>query len=172
MCNDCLSTTCIDLYVSPCDEGIDIGIPAPETGDYTIYLDFNGASKVLAIQGTEGDNFILPNVMIAPAIYSIKIYNDTSELVNDTCYKAHTKLALGVGNNLNPNPSVGAKKIIVVDVDGDSFTNSFFGLHNIIEIVTSNQAYLIDVDFTQSGSTITWINGNLFYNGQTILAQS
>jgi hypothetical protein len=170
LCNECITTECRDLYVNPCDTGIPTGILAVETDDYTVFVEFNGTVKEVELACTEGEEIILPNMLMPPYVHVMRIYNSTNELMNDTCYKLYTKLKLGVGNNITPTPPIGAKKRIVVDVDGDSFTNSFFGEHTIIEIVTSNQSYIYDTDFTQDGSTITWINGNTFYDGQVILA--
>lgn len=170
ICNECATTECIDLYISPCDTGVPTGIIIPETDNYNVFVEFNGTVKSVELAGTEGEEIILPNIFMPPYINTVRIYNSINELLNNTCYKFYTKLKLGIGNNITPTPSIGAKKRIVVDENGDSFTNSFFGEHTIIEIVTSNQSYIYDTDFTQSGSTITWINGNTFYDGQVILA--
>lgn len=171
MCNECVNTECIDVYVSPCDTGIATGIEMPETGDYTVMIEFNGVTKTLSLEGTEGANFIFPNVFVAPYIHTVRIYNSDMELLNDTCYKFNAHLAVGVGNNLNPTPSGGVSKLITVDVDGQEFTNSFFTDHVINAISTENQTYLRGVGFTQNGGTITAISFG-FFNGQVIFAQS
>lgn len=171
-CAECTTYECIDLYVNPCDEGINTGITLAETGDYTVKIEFNGVYNVSTIEVVADEPIILPNTINASYIHNMTIYDADGVLVDGICYKLKIHLALGMGNNLSPNPQVGARKLITVDVDGDSFTNSFFADHTIIEIVTNNQAYLVGVDFTQSGSTITWINGNRFFNGQVILAQA
>ena len=66
--------------------------------------------------------------------------------------------------------SAAPKARIVVTTDGDSLTDVFFETNTIDMIVTQNQIYLSDVDFTQTTDTITWINGMLFFAGQTINA--
>lgn len=171
MCNDCVNTECVDLYVSPCDEGISTGIEIPATGEYTVMIEFNGTTKTLSLNGTEGETFILPNVLMAPYIHLVRIYTDTMELLNDTCYKFNTQLAIGAGNNLNPTPPAGASRLITVDVDGTEFTNSFFTDNVINAISTDSQTYLRGVGFTQLGGTITAIQFT-FYNGQVIFAQA
>lgn len=172
MCNECPVIECITVYVSPCDTGIDTTIVLPDTGDYTVLVEFNGITKTMTVEGVADANLILPNIFMPPYIHHVQVLDPAGELLNDTCYSFNAKLALGIGNELNPNPPVGARKIITVDVDGDSFTNSFFADHTIVEIVTDGQAYVVGAAFTQSGSTITWINGNRFYDGQIILAQA
>jgi hypothetical protein len=171
MCNECINTECIDVYVNPCDEGIATGILAPSTGDYTIMFEYNGITKTLSLQGTINEQFILPNVFVAPYVYLVRIYNDTNELLNDLCYKFYSHLTLGAANNITPTPPTGASKLIIVDVDGQDFTDAFFALYEIVAISTDNQTYLRDVGFTQSGNTVTAISFS-FYNGQTIFAQS
>lgn len=169
---DCTNYECRTLYVNPCDTGIDTGISVAVSGDYTIRIDFNGSVQSLELALTAGESIILGNILNLNYTHTLTIFDSDGNIVGNTCYRLTTKYSFAVSNNLTPTPDTGAKKLIVVDVDGDSFTNSFFGLHTIIEIVTNNQAYLVNVDFTQSGSTITWTNGNSFYNGQTILAQA
>ena len=171
-CPTCSRTECIDLYANPCDTGIDTGIVLDTTGDYTVRIEFNGAFNQSVIQVVEGEPIILPNTINLSYIHVMTIYDDDGNLVNDTCYHLNMHMSLGMGNNLSPNPPVGANKFITVDVDGDSFTNSFFADNSILWISTDNQTYLRDVGFTQLGSTITWINGNRFYNGQIIFAQA
>lgn len=171
-CSECLNTVCIDLYIGMCDEGINTGVSVTEAGEYTVMIEFNNTVQRFAYNLDANETIVLENILNLDYVHTMTIYNSDNELVDDTCYKLHTRLAMGISNNIAPTPASGAKKLIIIDEDGESYTDAFFALHNIIEIVTNNQAYLVDVDFTQSGSTITWINGNSFYNGQTILAQA
>jgi len=62
------------------------------------------------------------------------------------------------------------KKTITVSGTGATVTDSWFDGKTISEIVTDRQAYLRNVDFTQSGDTITG-TGISFYNGQIIVAK-
>ena|SRR6187399_2304242 len=171
-CQTCTISECINLYVSPCDTGIDTGIILDTSGDYTVRIEFNGAYNESTIEVVSGESIVLPNTLNSSYLHTLLIYDADGTLVNDTCYKLNMHMALGMGNNLTPNPPIGARKIITVDVDGDSFTNSFFADHEIISITTDGQSYVVGAAFTQSGSTITWINGNRFYDGQIILAQA
>lgn len=61
------------------------------------------------------------------------------------------------------------RKVITVSVGGATLTDSFFS-NDITEIVAGNQCYIVDVDFTQSGTTITATSFG-FYSGQTIIAK-
>ena len=59
------------------------------------------------------------------------------------------------------------RKVITVASTGSTVTDSFFS-NTITAIGTEGQYYLKDVHFTQSGTTITGINGVTFSNGQVI----
>lgn len=61
------------------------------------------------------------------------------------------------------------RKVITITVGGSTLTDAFFS-NSITEIVANNQCYIVDVDFTQSGTTITATSFS-FYNGQKIIAK-
>lgn len=61
-----------------------------------------------------------------------------------------------------------SKKVITVSVGGDTLSDDFFD-NPITIIITDGQAYIVDVDFTQSGNTITGTTIT-FAAGQKIVA--
>ena len=61
------------------------------------------------------------------------------------------------------------RKTITVSATGATVTDAFFA-NTISAIGTDAQYYLADVHFTQSGTTITGINGVSFSNGQILTA--
>lgn len=61
------------------------------------------------------------------------------------------------------------RKVITVSVGGATLTDAFFS-NTITEIVAGNQCYIVDVDFTQSSTTITATSFG-FYSGQKIIAK-
>lgn len=62
------------------------------------------------------------------------------------------------------------KKTIIVATGGTTLTDSYFS-NSISEIVAYNQTWVIGEDFTQTGTTITLINGSAFLSGQKIIAK-
>jgi len=170
-CPACTINECINLYVNPCDTGINTGIVLTESGNYTVRIEFNGAFKTSVIAVVADEPIVLPNTLNSSYLHVMTIFDSDGELVNDTCYKLNMHMTLGMGNNITPNPEAGANKLIIVDVDGQEYTDAFFALHEIQAISTENQTYLRDVGFTQSGATITAISFG-FFNGQTIFAQA
>lgn len=62
------------------------------------------------------------------------------------------------------------KKIITVTDDGSTLTDVFFDTNTITEIDTNNQVYIVGVDFSQNGDTITGLTIT-FFIGQVLIAK-
>lgn len=163
---------CIRVFVGPCDEGINTGLLMPETGDYSVLLTFNGAAKQMVLNIEVNNLLVLPNTINNNAVYEMQIFKQDGTLLNDTCYSLKTVVTLGGATSQDPPNAPGnPKKFITILVAGSSVTDIFFNTNSITEIDTSNQVYLVSADFTQSGATITFINGNSLFVGQIILAK-
>lgn len=83
-----------------------------------------------------------------------------------------TRIVLGTPTDSRYTPSqliALLRKVITVSTGGSTLTDTFFS-NDITEIVANNQCYIVDVDFTQSGTTITATSFS-FYAGQTIIAK-
>lgn len=177
-CN-CIGTEqeCIRLGINPCDTAIPLGIIVSLSGEYVVTIFGGLAGKRFAFSLESGDEIVLPNEINNNFVYQMQITDPNGDLFNDTCYTLRTFVQLGSANNIPPSPSPENYKFITVEEynisnDGDTLTDAWFANHTVIEIITSNQAYIRDTDFTQAADTITWLNGNKFYDGQTILAQA
>lgn len=171
-CN-CEKTVVKCVNISPCDEGIDTGIRIDTSGEYTVFVSFPTGQRQYNLSINEGDFIKLPNELLAPYVHVVKVYDSDGNLYDDTCYTLRTALTVNGGNRTTPSGNTCAKKFITVTEDGTSLTDVFFANHVIVSISTNNQMYISDnVDFSQLGDTITWTNGNSFYTGQVILAQS
>lgn len=168
-CN-CPQIECINVFVSPCDTGIDIGLNAPVAGDYTFLLEFNGAWQRFVLTLSLHAEIILPNCVNGDYVHELQIFTPANALLNDTCYSLKTQFISGDGNGLTPSPSPADFKIITVTVNSTSLTDVFFATHIISEITTQGQSYLVGVNFTQAGDTITGIDIS-FYIGQILKAE-
>jgi len=168
MACDCAITTCLRVFVSPCDTGIDLKLTAPDAGDYTFLLGFNGVYSSFTLTLDAGEDIIIPNVVNENYRHELQIITPSGDLLNNVCYELKISMTLGAGNGLTPSPSAKSWAIIISTVNSSSLTDSFLLTHTISEIVTSNQSYLVGADFTQTGSAITWINGNTFYVDQVL----
>lgn len=86
-------------------------------------------------------------------------YNEETELYENYIYEA-ADVKEYVKSQL--------RKIITVSEDGNSITNNNFTGNEVQALLTDNQVYIRDVDFTQDGDTITGIIIS-FYTSQKIL---
>lgn len=86
-------------------------------------------------------------------------YNEETELYENYIYEAA---------EVKEYVKAQLRKIITVSEDGSSITNPVFDGNSVQALLTDNQTYLLDVDFTQDGDTITG-NRISFYTSQKIL---
>jgi hypothetical protein len=61
-----------------------------------------------------------------------------------------------------------SRKMITVASDGTEITDSWIDGKSIQAIITNGQAYLLDVDYTQAGDTLSGV-GISFYTSQKVL---
>lgn len=163
----CETSTCIPVFVSPCDTGINIGLDAPSSGDFLFILEFNGTYQRFTLTLTADDDIILPNCVNLNYVHELQIYKPDGTLLNDTCYSLDVKEVTGNGNGLTPSPAGKSWIIITAATNGSTLTDVFLQTHTISEIVTQGQSYLVGVDFTQTGDTITGITIT-FFAGQVL----
>lgn len=170
---DCENITCIKIYVSACDTGVNTGLAVPSNGNYTVRLKFNNAYKILVLALVANAIIVLPNIVNGNYVHELQILNPDGTLLNDTCYSLIVKTVINKGNGLTPSPLADPYSAIItltdemVSVDGTQITNSLFGGKVINEIDTDNQSYLIGVAFSQNGNTISGITIS-FFMGQVI----
>lgn len=171
----CGNVTGINLIVSPYDTGVDLNLTAPTAGDYTVIIEFNGTYQRIILTLTSGEDIILPTLNTQNQYMINGDYNHLTQillpngsLLNNTCYSLNCRSVSTAGNGLTPSPTAKGWTIVVATQNSASLTNAFLLTNTISEIVTNNQSYLVGSDFTQSGDTVTWINGNFFTVSQVI----
>ena len=86
-------------------------------------------------------------------------YNEETELYENYTYQAKSFVDYIKGLS---------RKIITVSEDGNSVTNNNFTGNEVQALLTDNQVYIRDVDFTQDDDTITGVVIS-FYTSQKIL---
>lgn len=166
-----MSCDCTDIsvFVSPSDTGVQTNIVAPSTGDFTAYVEFNGAYNQYVLSCTSGQKIVFPNVFNGDYVHKVDLFKPDTTLLG--CYKIKTNLVeCSGGNGLTPTPAGKDWKIVTVTENADTLTDSFLLTHTISEIVTQGQSYLVGVNFTQSGDTITGIDIS-FYVDQIVKLQ-
>lgn len=98
--------------------------------------------------------------------------------VNDTDLLLVSELVDGnyiskkvTGAQLNSFVQNQLRAVITVTSPGASVTDDWFTGKTVFEIVASGLTYFKDMDFTQTGNTITFINTMTFYATQQIVAK-
>jgi hypothetical protein len=86
-------------------------------------------------------------------------YNEETELYENYTYPANT---------FKEYVKALSRKIITVSEDGNSITDNNFTGNEVQALLTDNQVYIRDVDFTQDEDTITGLIIS-FYTSQKIL---
>lgn len=165
-CN-CQKTTCIKVFVSPCDTGIDINLAAGAAGEYTFLLEFNRAYQKFVLTLDAGEDIIIPNCVNGDYTHELQIYAPDGNLFNDTCYSLSVSAVIGNGNGLTPAPVSGQYIIITASENGLTLTNSWLTTHTATKIFANTQSFFTPADFTQIGDAITGINIS-FYIGQIL----
>jgi len=177
-CN-CETYTCITVPVDYCNPTV---IPLEvEDGQYRIETDFAGATVIKYVDVTDGSgNIIFPEGQLNENYtYTMRIFDNEGELLNDTCYTLKTAHLISDDGGSGYNPAVCVaieliRKVITVESanlsNGDTTLTDTFFSNTISEIVVGGQSYIIGVDFTQSGNTITAISFG-FYDGQILIAK-
>lgn len=174
-CN-CENTTCLEIIpvVLDCDSSITVALEADETATWLMSFEFNGRWFGESISVTNGENLALPNLFNETYKHTIKFYKADKTLVNDTCYTLDMSTAMGSGVAPTPAPDLGyllveiEGDITTVDNADDTYYNAWLETHEITEITTNGQSYLVGESFTQDGGFVTWTNGGSWYIGQIV----
>lgn len=132
----CDNIECIEVLVNLCNAGTEIAIPATQTGNWRLLLEFNRANRNFSIAVTSGDNISIPTFLLnANYVHLLKVYNTSDVLVG--CYNLNTIIAQGVADYpVNPP-------------DNDTWQWA---------TVTANGNQVDDVLLTGDISPIIWLN--------------
>lgn len=173
MC-DCEAIICLNVVPALCADEITLRLAANETGTWLVFYEFNSRWFGLEVEVIDGQNIVLPYVFNNNYTHNIKFYNTDYELFNDTCYSLNTSTIPSAGVAPSPSPDLGyllveiSGNITTVDAADDTYYNAWFLTHDITEITTNGQSYLVGESFTQSNGFITWTNGGSWYVTQIV----
>lgn len=151
----CVIFECLRVPFDPCNAGFEIDVVATETGNASIEVLFNENIKQFEVAITEGENIILPTSAFNEN-YTHEV--EITQGGESTCYKLTTIPASGLPD-FTPVPPENALLYTTLIAVTDTTLQSSSG-ETIISIMPGNQDWVVDVDFTQSGTTITIINGS------------
>jgi hypothetical protein len=131
--------------------------------------EFNGRWFGREISVTNAQVVELPSVFNEQYVHTVQFYNSAAELVNSMCYTLDTA-AIATVATLSPlQPGGNTGMYMTVEVESDGVDVEVPAGRTVWLIFMGNQAWVRDVDFTQSGTTITIINGSTVLAGQILL---
>lgn len=163
-----------------CIEEIQINLPATETGQWIMSLEFNGGWINKYIDVEEGVNILLPNYFNENYSHTIKFYNTENELVNDTCYRLNTSKVGGTGSIMPTPPAPESityyEYVVVAEPDGFDDAgrweieagvtitdNRLIGKGVSSIVISGGQSYNSgDYTKTTNSNTLTMTNGSGF----------
>jgi hypothetical protein len=164
----CSTYTCIEAWVNPCSEGVELPIEATVTDNITVNVEFNGIWAQASVFATEGEDIILPIALFN------ENYTHEMRLVMDdveTCYKVRTALRLDSGEFI-PTPPVGGDvegiTVTIETVSEDGFTFTSDDITGTVVAIITDQQGLNGAQFTQVGTSVTRTDAGSWYVGQII----
>lgn len=168
---DCPAIECLPVAptILQCGDDIVTTLVANQTGIWLMKYEFNGVWFGRDIPVTNAQLITLPNVFNEHYIHRIQFFNNSGSLFNDTCYSLDTASIPTEATNSPVQPSGNTGQFLTIEVEADGTEVTVPGGQEIWLIYMGNQVWMRDVDFTQSGTIITIINGSTVTEGQTLL---
>ena len=124
-CN-CETYECIEVFLVPCAETINLGLVADGSGVWKMVHEFNGTWVRTDIAVTNGSPIIVPNNFNEDYNTILKFYKPDNTIFNDTCYKL--KIMLTVFTNCSDTPTItGQMYRQMVAMGGPAPINDVFG---------------------------------------------
>lgn len=159
----CETYECLDILIDPCNEGVNTGITATETGNYAFIVEFNGYYNAFSVSATSGNDINVPTDAFNENY--THIMSVTSPFGVVTCYKAKVVIAQGIPDA--PFIPATSEFRLAYTVPETSSSITIEGLNTVTGILLPNGTLTMQ-QFTQVGDTITY-TGNSFYEGDKIV---
>lgn len=106
MACDCENFACLQAHYNPCSEGVEIDITADYTGPWTADIEYNGTWSKISFGVVDGEKIVLPTAALNENYtHQARIYDESGNLVNDTCYHIESRALIdgGIYDVLPPN---------------------------------------------------------------------
>lgn len=171
MACDCEIYECLGIAPRAFQCGGDIAttLLSSDTGIWIMQYEFNGRWFSEDITVANNTLVEIPNVFNENYNHTIRFYDDGGTLVNDTCYTLDmSQVVVDYGGSPSDSGNDGMLGTVTIDEDGATTFEVPAG-RTVWIVFNGVQSPVRNVGFTQSGTTITMINGDTFYNGQQIL---
>lgn len=169
-CN-CTTYTCLGIApaIFQCGDDIITTLLSTETGLWLMKYEFNGKWFGEEITVTNDQAVEIPNVFNENYNHTIEFYSGDGTLINNTCYTFDVSKLITANNVTSPSSGTSGGSYFTITADDTSETITIPQSQNVWLIWPGNQAWVRNVDFTQSINQITLINGSNFTAGDTYL---
>lgn len=163
----CTSYTCLEAFINPCSEGVDIGLAATYSGNMTIRVWFNGVVRTAGVGVTQNDNIIIPRELLNENyVHELRIYN-MDDLLG--CY--HLKTQLDYNSPEYPVPPINDSDMQGKEYTGNETATQIFAEldgKQLLTIAMNGQEYTSDF-WTQTGTGVTWDDPYMIFTGTIVL---
>lgn len=155
----CTTYDCLDIApnILQCEDDIVTALLGDETGTWLMRYEFNNRWFGVEIEVVDGELIEIPNVFNELYTHTIQFYRPDQTLYEDTCFTLDTRQLMGLTGTSSSSTSAG----LIGTVELTEYTDTFevpTG-RTIWLVFPGNQGYARYTDFTQSGTTITMLNG-------------
>lgn len=159
-CN-CTIYECLSIApnVLQCGDKIVTTLLADESGTWLMRYEFNNRWFGENITVTDGELIELPYVFNEFYTHIIQLYRPDQTLFEDTCWTLDTAQIMGIAPASVSGGGATVGNISTITIDDYTSTFDVPGGRTVQLVFPGNQGYARDVDFTQSGTTITMLNG-------------
>lgn len=164
---ECLEYQCVEAYINPCSEGVELDIIAEYSGNMTGKVWFNGAVTSFGVTVEDGERIILPTSLFNENYaHEMRLYDEEGVVIE--CYRVKTYIDKDAPE-FTPTPAAASGLMGNSFTGNGTDTQTFAGLngYELMSIAMGSQEYTSDF-FTQVGGDVT-LNAPLTFNGQIFL---
>lgn len=172
-CN-CTIYECLPIApnILQCGEYIATTLLADETGIWTMRYEFNGRWFGEQITVTNDELISIPYVFNESYTHIIEFIKGDGTVFENTCYTLDTNQIMGISPASSGGGGISVDNWLTVTVQQDGSTFEVAAGYTIWLVFNGQQGLLRGVAFTQSGTTITMINGDYYAAGTQLLLLS
>lgn len=164
---ECESYICLEAFINPCSEGVELNVIPDYTGNMTGKVWFNGTIKSFGFEVTDGEKIIVPIELFNESYtHEMRLYDEDGTLIN--CYHVKTAIDTDSGE-FTPTPA-SASGLMGNEFTGNGTdTQTFAGLngYELMTVEMASGSYTSDF-WTQTGGQVV-LNAPQTFTGQVVL---
>lgn len=154
---------CLGEFCACADMFVLTQLVAPFTGSLLMLSEFNGVKLKKIVSVREGDPITIPNIFNENYTNILSFYNG-SQLLNDVSYSVKTIYCFD-SENIFPMPTED-NSIVINTIAGNTITDIRIVGRFITALIINDVSK--NTKFSVTGDTITFTDGTILDNGQTV----